>query len=126
MDDKMQILTMIEEGKITASEGASLLEALESDNNFEIIDENNSNENPKFLKIKVIEPNDKTKVNVKLPIGLISIGLKFAEKFSPEFKEAGLKEEDINELLAAIQEGEVGNIVEVDSEDGTKVDITIE
>ena len=127
MSEKMQILTMVQEGKITAEEGARLLDALE--NNIEFEGQSN-NKKAKWLKIKVFDPEDGAKVNIKLPISLISIGanvgIKLATKFSPEFKEVGFTDNDMNEILDIIKSGEVGKIIEVDTEKGEKVEIVIE
>lgn len=123
--EKMQILTMVKDGKITTEEGVKLLDALENTSN----SSNSitySGSKAKWLKIRVFDPEDATKVNVTLPISLISIGVKLAGKFSPEFKEAGLTEKDMEEIFAAIKNGETGKIVDVDSEDGTKVEVVIE
>ena len=84
------------------------------------------NKNAKWLKIKVYDPSDDTKVNVTLPISFLSLGIKLATKFSPELKETGLDEEDFKEINTAIKDGAVGKIVEVESEDVEKVEITIE
>lgn len=123
--EKMQILTMVKDGKITTEEGVKLLEALENtnDSSGNIVQ---SGGKAKWLKIRVFDPEDSTKVNVTLPISLVSIGVKLAGKFSPEFKEAGLTEDDMEEIFTAIKNGETGKIVEVDSEDGTKVEVVIE
>lgn len=127
MSEKMQILTMVQNGKITAEEGARLLDALE--NNIEFEGQSN-NKKAKWLKIKVFDPEDGAKVNIKLPISLISIGanvgIKLATKFSPEFKEVGFTDNDMNEILDIIKSGEVGKIIEVDTEKGEKVEIVIE
>ncbi|MEY8416632.1 hypothetical protein AAK964_10050 [Tissierella praeacuta] len=121
-EEKMQILTMVKEGKISTEEGVKLLDAIDNTNN-DIVNINNK---AKWLKIKVLDPEDSTKVNVTLPISLINLGVKLAEKFSPKFKEAGLTEKDIKEIFAAIKNGDIDKIVEIDSEDGKKVEIVIE
>lgn len=123
--EKLQILNMVKEGKISTEEGVKLLEALESPTDIS----NNmvySGGKAKWLKIRVFDPEDATKVNVTIPISLINVGVKLASKFSPEFKEAGLTENDMEEIFAAIKNGESGKIIDVDSEDGTKVEIVIE
>lgn len=125
MAEKMQILTMVKDGKISTEEGVRLLDALDNSG----VDLNkgpNTASKAKWLKIRVFDPEDATKVNVTLPISLISIGVKLAGRFSPEFKEAGLTEDDMEEIFTAIKNGETGKIVEVDSEDGTKVEVVIE
>jgi hypothetical protein len=123
--EKMQILNMVKEGKITTEEGVKLLDALEKTDPI-TSSISNLNSKAKWLKIRVFDPEDSTKVNVTLPISLINIGVKLAGKFSPEFKEAGLTEKDMEEIFTAIKNGETGKIIEVDSDDGTKVEVTIE
>ena len=121
--EKLQILNMVKEGKITVEEGLSLLEALGEN-------EESVNNTPKgaakCLKVKVFDPEDKTKVNITLPVSLMRIGVKFASKLSPEMKEAGLTDLDLEEILAAVDSGQIGKIVDVDSDDGTRVEVIIE
>ena len=121
-EEKIQILNMVQEGKVSPEEGITLLEALEN-NKDEI---NESNNSAKWLKIRVFDPDEDTKVNVTLPITLINLGVKLAGKFSPEFKEAGLSEKDMNEIFDAIKNGATGKIVDVDSQNGERVEIVIE
>lgn len=124
MNEKMQILTMVKEGKITVEEGMRLLNALED------ADTSDGPSYPstkvKWLKIRVFDPEDNVKVNVTLPTLLINVGIKLASKFSPEFREAGLTEESVEEILAAIKNGTTGKIVDIDAEDGTKVEVVLE
>ncbi|MCK9444671.1 MAG: hypothetical protein M0Q14_09135 [Tissierellaceae bacterium] len=124
MSEKLQILNMVKEGKISAEEGVKLLEALEDTITSKEVSYSDSK--AKWLKIRVFEPGDNTKVNVTLPLSLFSVGIKLAGKFSPELKEAGLSDGDLEEIFAAIKSGATGKIVDVDSEDGTKVEIVIE
>lgn len=124
-DEKLQILNMIQDGRINAEEGVKLLEALE--NSLDIKDENvNSGKKAKWIKIKVLDTEKNTKVNVTLPISLINLGVRLASKFSPEIKEAGLSEDDMTEIFDAIKNGETGRIVDIDSAKGDKVEIVIE
>lgn len=124
MSEKMQILTMIQNGKITAEEGAKLLEVLE--NNIENENRFTSQKKPKWLKIKVLEAGKKAKVNVTIPLSLLNIGVKLASKFSPEINEIGLTDNDMEEIFDIIKSGEVGKIVDIDTEKGEKVEIVIE
>jgi hypothetical protein len=64
----------------------------------------------------------KPKVNVNIPMGLVSMGLRLGAQFAP-----GLEDFDIEELMAAIDEGVQGKIIEVENEeDGERVEIFIE
>lgn len=124
MNEKMQILTMVEEGKITAEEGMRLLNALEDTDTSDA--PSYSGAKVKWLKVRVFDPEDNVKVNVTLPTLLINVGIKLASKFSPEFRDAGLTEESVEEILAAIKSGTTGKIVDIDAEDGTKVEVVLE
>ena len=119
-EEKLQILKMVEDGIITVEEGVDLLNALEEKDNVKPI------KNIKWIKIKVYDPDDDTKVNVTIPISFVSLGMKLATKFSPELKETGLDEEDFKEIYAAIESGAMGKIVDVESENGEKIEIVIE
>jgi hypothetical protein len=121
-EEKMQILKMVEDGKITIEEGVELLDALGGKMQID----NNRKRNAKWLKIRVYDPDDDTKVNVTLPITFINLGMKFAYKFSPELKDTGLDEDDFKELFDAIKNGAEGKLVDVESENGEKVEIVVE
>jgi hypothetical protein len=66
----------------------------------------------KLLRVRVVEDGHPT-VNVKVPIGVARWGMKMAQAFSPEMKDANL---DWESITAIIQEGEQGKIVEVEDE----------
>ena len=119
-EEKMEILKMVEEGKITSKDGIDLLNALdEKEKEIPI-------RTSKWLKIRVYDPNDKTKVNVNIPIALVDIGLKVATKMSTELKESNLESIDFNEIVQAIKDGAEGKIVDIESENGEKVEIIVE
>ncbi len=65
---------------------------------------------------------NKARVNVTLPIGLINVAMKTGSKFAPEID--GI---DINEIMAAIEEGAMGKIIDVvDEVDGEHVEVFID
>ena len=81
---------------------------------------------PRFFRIRVTDPdNERTMVNVNLPIGLINFGLKVAARYIPE--DSGI---DLDTITQAIQEGAVGRIIDVqegsEDEPGTRVEIFVE
>jgi hypothetical protein len=77
----------------------------------------------KLLRVRVVEAGHPT-VNVKVPIGVAKWGMKMAQAFSPEMKDANL---DWNSITAIIQEGEQGKIVEVEDEvDHKTVEVWVE
>ena len=122
MNEKLQILKMVQEGKVTVDEASKLLDAIEKP----ILDDLDSNNNKaKWLKIR-IKDEDSSKVNVTLPISLINLGLKLGSKFSPELKASGLSEDELNEVFTAIKNGETGKIIDIQGENGETVEVTIE
>lgn len=122
-DEKMQILGMVEEGKITSEEAIELMEALEKQEDKVLT----TTVNPKWLKVRVMDEKDNIKVRVNFPLRLVDIGIKVGTAFSPELREAGLKQEDIQEILEAVKSGAEGKIVDVfDEESKTKVEVYVE
>ncbi len=120
--EKMQILEMVEEGKISVEEATELLSALEGKQ--ETI---KPKKDVKWLKIRVYTMDDKPKVNVNVPISLVEVGLKLAKKYDPKLKDSGLENIDIDEILSAVKNGAEGKIVDViDEESQTKVKIYVE
>ncbi|MTI65012.1 MAG: hypothetical protein FH753_00220 [Firmicutes bacterium] len=121
-NEKMQILKMVEDGKISSKDGVELLEALEEKES-----SISSNKSAKWLKVRVYDPDDKTKVNVNIPISLVDIGMKFATKFSPELKNSDFQDLDFDEIIEAIKNGAEGKIVDVQSEEsGERVEVFVE
>lgn len=120
-DERMQILKMIENGTITADEGAKLLAALE---------EGAARTTPtapggqaRWMRVRVTDLNTgRAKVNVNLPMGLVNLGIKMGARFAPEMEDI-----DLDEIIQAIKDGAQGKIVEVeDEEDNERVQIYIE
>lgn len=123
-EERMQILKMVEEGRISSEEGMELMDALDKG---EIAQNIAVSQNPKWLRINVKTDNNRTKAKVNIPLSLVDVGLKIGTKFAPELKDSGLDKVDINEILKAVKEGAQGKIIEVDDEEnGTKVEIFVE
>lgn len=69
----------------------------------------------KYLRVKVVDntKDGRPAVNINLPIGVVKWGMKMAQTFSPEMKDANL---DWDSITAMIQEGARGKIVAVEDE----------
>ncbi len=69
----------------------------------------------KYLRVKVVDhaKEGRPAVNIKVPIGVVKWGMKMAQAFSPQMKDVNL---DWDSIDAMIQEGETGNLVEVEDE----------
>ena len=120
-EERTIILRMIEEGKITAEEGARLLSALgeeeaspESVMKLEAISNGS-----RALHIRVTDNiTGNERVRVDIPIGLVSFGLRFIPE-SVDFDVATLRE--------AIESGYTGRVLDVhDAESNEHVEIFID
>ena len=121
-EERLHILQMIEDGVITAEEGARLLAALgESTPKRE--PPRGDAVPPRWFRVRVTDlQSGKSKVNVNIPIGLVDVGMKIGARFVPDVE--GL---DFAEMAEAIRQGVQGKIIEVeDSEDGERVEIYVE
>ena len=122
-EERTQILNMISEGKISAEEGARLLAAIKPPERRSLQRKTSAALRGRWLRIRVFNTaSGKPKVNVNLPMGLVNMGLKLGAQFAPEIADF-----DLEELMAAIEEGAQGKIIEVeDAEDGERVEIWLE
>lgn len=122
-EERAQILKMVSEGKISAGEGARLLTAIKPPDRRSLSMRTGDAFRGRWLRVRVLNMvTGKSKVNVNLPMGLVGMGLRLGAQFVPE-----LTDFDMDELIAAIEEGAQGKILEVeDTEDGERVEIFIE
>lgn len=122
-DERMQILKMIENRQISAEEGARLLSALENKPGLETPPPSPQTRG-RWLTVRVTDQRSgKRKVNVRIPLSLVDVGLKLGAKFSP----VGLEGLDMNQIMSAVKAGGMGKIVDVeDEEDGEHVEIYVE
>lgn len=129
-DERLKVLTMVQEGKITAEEAVQLLDALD-ETSPEGKHKSGQSAMPsvypgktaKWLQMRVTDTDTgKIRVNVRLPLGVVKSGLKMGMRFVPEAE--GLDKEA---LLAAIEGGSIGKIFDLyDDKDGEHVEVTIE
>lgn len=120
-EERLKILQMIQDGKISAGDGAKLLAALSNDKSSKPFTERNNE--GRYMRVKVTDTfSGKSKVSVNLPLSLIDAGLSIASNFMPE-----LGERMISDIADAIRTGMSGKIVDVmDEEDGEHIEIFIE
>ena len=122
-EERMKVLQMIREGKITAEEGAKLLSTLTDTKKETRQSVARSSEDSRWFRVRVSDmATGKTKTSVNIPLGLMEWGLQIGAQFAPEV--ANINSE---ELFEALQSGVDGKIVDViDEEDGEHVEIFIE
>ena len=123
-EERMKILKMIEEGKISAEEGAKLLAAL-----------NAAQRGPggttasrvagagHWLRIRVTDiASGRSKASVQIPLGLIDAGMKIGAHFAPEVEGV-----DMSAVMDALRSGVTGKIIDVvDDDDGEHVEIFVD
>jgi hypothetical protein len=127
-EERMRILQMIQEGKITADEGAKLLEALGKTRKPPIPPmpprpPHPSGRDARLLRVRITDlKTGKTKVNVNIPMGLVNVGVRLGARFMPASADV-----DFDEIMTAIDEGTSGKVVDVeDVESGEHVEVWIE
>lgn len=129
-EERIRVLKMVQEGKITAQQGVQLLDALDSGQKRASKAAPPTSPAPpslpgsgRWFRVMVTDTNTgKTRVNVRLPVSLVSAGMKMGARFSPQVE--GL---DAEQLMSFLNSGAVGKIVDVfDEDDGEHVEVFIE
>ena len=123
IEERLKILKMIEDGKITAEEGAKLLAALADSRRTQPLPTPGTAGGAKWFRVRVTDvATGKTRVNVNLPMSLVNVGIKVGARFAPDMDEA-----QMNMIAEALKAGALGKIVDViDEEDGEHVEVFIE
>lgn len=120
-EERMRILRMIQEGKITAEEGSKLLAALRESRKDARIGITTSRSGKGMLRVRVTDMvTGKTKVSVNLPVGLVDAGMSIASQYAPDV--------NFSQIADAIRSGQMeGKIVDVvDEEDGEHIEVFID
>lgn len=139
-ESQKKILQMLAEGKLNVDEAERLMKLMDDDTEKEagVAGKKWGGTMPRYMRV-VVEPkpgaeknggdSNKERVNVRVPFNLIRAGMKLvslipsdaADEVDKAFKEKGfsfdvrkLKEEDLEQLVTALQESEID--VETDTE----------
>lgn len=141
-DERLRILRLVEDGRISASEGISLLNALngERKQNTSVIhsaeelphaeikvaaasdDISSTSAGPRWFKVRVTDiETGRAKTSVTLPLRLVDWGLRIGARYAPD------TEIDMAEVGEMLRMGIEGKLIDVlDEEDGEHVEIFIE
>lgn len=122
-EERLKILQMLEDGKISADEATTLLRAIDGSKQARPPAIPAAGTEGRYLHVRVTDVGSGgPKVNVTIPLSLVNVGLRMAERFAPEFEDIEMQE--IGEIIAS---GAVGKIVEVmDAEENELVEIFVE
>lgn len=128
VEERMKILKMIEEGKISAEEGAKLLAALRDGGGrrgpgVPMPPRPPGAPGARWLRIRVTDMSTgRSKASVQIPLALVDAGMKIGAHFAPEVEGV-----DMSNVMEAIRSGMMGKIIDVtDEEDGEHVEIFVE
>ena len=116
-EERMRVLKLIEDGKISADEGARLLAALEKSDKQARRSrkkaDGRSDAEGRWLRLRVSDTKSgKTRVNMTIPLGLVNMGLAVGARFVPDVAEL-----DVEAIRNALRSGLHGKILEVHDED---------
>ena len=123
LDERLRILKMVEEGRVTAGEGAEPLGALGHERAKPKIKERSPAGGGRWFRVRVTDlVTGKPKTTVNIPMNLMDWGLKIGAQFAPEVGDV-----DLEQLGDVLQNGVEGKIIDViDEEDGEHVEIYVD
>jgi len=125
--ERVAVLTMIHQGTITAEQGLELLNALgDKQKNTVPPAASEPVEQPRnghWFRVRISDlDSGRDRVNIRLPVTMLSTGMKMGARFSPKIDGV-----DPEKLVAMVQSGQVGKIVDVtDHKDREHIEISIE
>jgi hypothetical protein len=145
--ERLAVLQMVSEGKVSAEDGVRLLGALGSDSSAQplpplvepespeisgptetaatlgIADAEAAGGKPRYFRVKVTDMRTgRAKVTVNMPFALVRWGLSVGAQFAPEVKDINL-----SELADILEQGYTGKLVDVmDEEDGEHVEVFVD
>ena len=122
-EERLKILKMIEDGKLSAEEGTKLLAALSEKRVPGPPRPPGMPGGPRWLRIRVTDVRTgRSKASVQIPLALVDAGMKIGAHFAPEVEGV-----DMSNVMDAVRTGMTGKIIDVtDEEDGEHVEIYVE
>lgn len=122
-EERMQILKMIEEGKISAAEGADLLRALDKKDSGAASEPLRGASQPRWFRVRITDvTSGRNKVNVNIPMGLVHVGMKMGARFAPDMEGVNYEQ-----LMESIRMGKQGKVIDItDDDDGERIEIFVE
>ncbi|MBN1921843.1 MAG: hypothetical protein JW892_11395 [Anaerolineae bacterium] len=122
-EERLRILQMVAEGKVTAEDAARLLQALSSGAEVEPP----SAPQPRVLRVKVTDSDSgAVRVNLTMPLNFVRAALRRGGQHAPDINVGGVNL-DADELESLLTSGMQGHIIDVmDEEDGERVEVFVE
>lgn len=126
-EERLRILQMIQNGKITAEEGVKLLDSLEKgdprSSQGKSSPQGNESKQSRWMRVVITDLNtNKEKINIRLPANVVDAGYKMGARYTPT-----LNGSSSNKILEALQMGETGKVIDIcDNDTCERVVITLE
>ena len=122
-DERLRVLKLIEEGKISASDAVSMLDAASNPAKEAGQSTTVSSEPPRYIHVLVTDlDTGKARVNIRMPINLVNTGIKMGAHLSTEINVL-----DTNQINDYIKRGITGQVLDVvDDDEGERVQIFLE
>jgi hypothetical protein len=125
IEERMRILKMVEEGKISAQDGAKLLAALSEGRKPppQPGSPPGGADEARWFRVRVTDiRTGKAKIHVNIPAGLVNVGIRMGARFAPH-----LEAEQLQSMIDALKSGAHGKILDMmDDEFGEHVEIFVE
>lgn len=117
-DERMRLLRLIENGQLTAEEGARLMGAIDG------LGRQPRPHKAQWVRVRITDlRSQRQKVNVHIPVGLMAIGIKLGARLATS-RGRGV---DIDALLESIRSGAIGKLADIeDIEDGERLEVFVE
>lgn len=116
-----KVLKMVRDKKISVEEGERLIEALDNSAS--------AGETMELKSLKLYVSDEKNgkseKVDIRIPVTLLEVGLKLGMIYGPDDIKEGMKDIDSRAIVETVKKGAKGKIVDIKSS-STKVEVFVE
>src|SRR5947209_7219116 len=123
-EERLKILKMVEDGKISAEDGAKLLAALNEGRKATTPPAaGRAGSEARYFRVRVSDlASGKTTTTMNVPLGVVNAAIKMGARFVPNADRG-----QMDAFLEALKSGASGKIVDVtDDEKGERVEIFVE
>ncbi len=120
-DERLKILTLIQQGKLSPEEGLRLLDALNKPAGVKSTPP--AAGTARWMRVLITDTvSGKTRVNVRLPVTMLNTGIKMGARFSTD-----LGQQEMDHIKEAIRSGATGKVLDViDEEDSEHIEVMLE
>jgi polyhydroxyalkanoate synthesis regulator phasin len=112
-DERLRILQLVEEGKISPEEGIRLIQALDKTGEQQT---QLALRPAQWLRLQISDMlSGKVRVNVRLPVTVLNTGMKIGARFSDEIGQT-----EMGQIMDAIADGLTGQVIDIYDDQGEK------